>query len=108
MTNAGTTPIDGVELVVELKRDGEQLAERVHGTQVRFSPALAAGKSWPLTVSFVEANPKASREGVTAALMAARTLKPLSSSAWRPLDLSKTTPVSKPAQKAHATAGAAP
>lgn len=108
MTNAGTTPIDGLELVIELKREGEPLAERVHGTQVRFSPALAAGKSWPVTVSFVEANPKASREGVSAALMAARTLKPLSSSAWRPLDLSKTKQVSTPAKQAHSTAGAAP
>lgn len=96
LTNQGDTPIDGLELVIELKREGVDLAERVHGTQVRFSPALAPGKSWPLTVLVPEPNKTVDPKGVSVIARAVKSLKPLAGPAWRPLDLASAKPVSAP------------
>lgn len=96
LTNQGDTPIDGLELVFELKREGVELAERVHGTQVRFSPALAPGKSWPLTVLVPEPNKTVDAKGVTVNARAVKSLKPLAGPAWKPLDLASAKPVSAP------------
>lgn len=92
--NDDTVAMDGLEIVLDLHREGQEHAERVHGTQVRFSPALAPGKSWPLTVVLPEPDRKVDAAGVTASPRAIRALKPLTGPAWRPLDLARATPKS--------------
>jgi len=95
LRNGGSSPLEGGDFVIELRKDGESQPFAVHGTQVFFSPGVPAGKSTAFMATIPGENMKErpALSSITASVQLKRRLrKPQIAPAWKPLDPTTATP----------------